>query len=100
MRRMFDLLLLPACIAMLAYFGWTYFHGSRSVAAHAQVELRIAALEKRFEAVRAERLAQDQRVGLLRPQNLDPDMLEERAREVLQYTSGDEIIIYNNGINQ
>jgi cell division protein FtsB len=100
MRRIFDLLLFPACIAMLVYFGWTYFHGSRSVAANAQIELRISALEKRFEAVRAERVAQDQRVGLLRAQNLDADMLDERARALLQYTAKGEIIIYNNVINQ
>lgn len=100
MRRLIDLMLFPACIAMLAYFGWTYFEGSRSVLANAHVELRIAALEKQFESVRAERLAQEQRVALLRPENLDADMLEERARELLQYNATDEIIIYNNTINQ
>lgn len=100
MRRLVDLLLFPACIAMLAYFGWTYFHGSRSVAANARVELRIAELEMQYEAARAARLAQDQRVGLLRSQSLDSDMLDERARELLQYNKKGEIIIYYNEINQ
>ena len=95
MRRVFDILLFPACIAMLVYFGWTYFHGSRSVAANAQIELRISELEKRYEAIRAERIAQDQRVGLLRSQNLDPDMLDERVRELLQYSDKTEFVIYN-----
>ncbi len=100
MRRLIDILLFPACVAMLAYFGWTYFHGSRSVAANAQIEMRISELEGQLEAVRAQRMAQDQRVSLLRPQNLDGDMLDERARDLLNYTSKGEVIIYNNGINQ
>jgi cell division protein FtsB len=100
MRRVFDVLLFPACIAMLAYFGWTYFHGGRSVAANAQIELRISELEVRYGVVREERVAQDQRVGLLRSQNLDADMLDERARALLQYTAKDEIVIYNKDINQ
>jgi cell division protein FtsB len=100
MRRIIDMLLFPACIAMLAYFGWTYFHGSRSVAARDQIELRIESLEKEYETAKAERVAQDQRVALLRSQKLDSDMLDERARELLQYTGKGEIIIYNNDINQ
>jgi cell division protein FtsB len=100
MRRVTDIVLLPLCLAMLAYFGWTYFHGSRSVAANEQLVLRIAELEKRYEATRTERLQQDQRVGLLRSQNLDADMLDERARELLRYVSKDEIVIYINGLNR
>jgi cell division protein FtsB len=43
--------------------------------------------------VRAERDALDHRVGLLRPEHLDRDMLDERAREMLNLAGPNEIVI-------
>ena len=40
-----------------------------------------------------QRLALAHRVGLLRPDSLDPDMLEERARMLLNYGHRDDRII-------
>ena len=35
----------------------------------------------------------EHRVGLLRPNSLDPDLLEERARVVLNYARDDEMLV-------
>ena len=42
-----------------------------------------------------EREKLEKRVDLLRPENLDLDMLEERARSVLGLAHPDELVIYN-----
>ena len=41
----------------------------------------------------AERTRLEHRVQLLRPDSLDPDLLEERARDMLNYGSDDELLI-------
>ena len=95
MRRI-HVYLFPALVALLAYFSWSYFYGSRSVSQAQAVKARVAQLETRHEAAKAAREQAESRVRLLRPQSLDPDMLDERARTVLQYVAPQEFIIYNN----
>ena len=46
-----------------------------------------------LRAVRAEQEALERNVELMRPTSLDRDMLEERARVVLNYTRPDEVVI-------
>jgi len=45
--------------------------------------------------IHAERVAQDQRVSLLRQEHLDPDMLDEQARAALNLVGPGEIVILN-----
>jgi cell division protein FtsB len=47
-------------------------------------------VDRELDAQRAEL---ERKVKLLRPDSLDPDMLEERAREVLNYTREDEVVV-------
>ncbi len=42
----------------------------------------------------------ERRVQLLRPDSLDPDMLEERARKVLNFAKKDEVVIYDKELNK
>ena len=42
----------------------------------------------------AEREHWEHKVSLLRPEGIDPDMLEERARLLLNYLRDDEVVIY------
>jgi cell division protein FtsB len=54
---------------------------------------KVGQAEARYAEVHAERLDLERRVALLRPDNLDPDMLEERARTMLDFVHPDEIVI-------
>lgn len=79
--------------ATLGYFGYHIVQGEHGVLAWLQLEkeLRIALANA---AVLAEERAQlEHRVSLLRPNSLDPDLLEERARVVLNYARDDEMLI-------
>lgn len=90
----FNFIVFLAGLALLGYFGWSYLHGSRSVVKAAAVNARVVELEQRFAEAQAARMAADRRVGLLRLHSLDPDMLDERARELLKFTNPHEIVIY------
>ena len=82
-------------IAMLL-FGYFVFHavqGERGMAAIARLRGDVRTAETELAAARAERLRLEGDVNLLRAQSLDPDLLEERARAVLNYIHPDEVII-------
>jgi len=82
---------LLACLA--AYFGYHVVQGERGVLAWQRLERELA--EAR---VLDDRLAEEQdrltrNVSLLRPGNLDPDLLEEQARLLLNFGRPDDYLV-------
>ena len=55
--------------------------------------IKAAQSTAELEAIRAERAVWERRVGLLRSDNLDPDMLDERARVLLNLAQPNELIL-------
>jgi len=86
----------PAIGAGLSlYFGYHLLEGERGLNAWVRLTDEIRAAKADAEQVHAEKLAQDQRVSLLRPEHLDPDMLDEQARAALNLVGPGEIVILN-----
>lgn len=83
-------------IAMLlvGYFLYHAVQGERGMAAIASLRSDIRTAETELAAARSERLRIETDVNLLRARSLDPDLLEERARAVLNYIHPDEVIIF------
>jgi len=82
-----------AGIALVVYFVFHIIQGERGVIALAQVRAEInqaAATRIRAEETRR---GWENRVARLRPESLDPDLLEERARAVLGLVRDDEVVI-------
>lgn len=74
----------PALFAACAlYLGYHAVQGERGLAAWFRIGERVETLRATAAETRAERTALERRVRLLRPDALDPDMLEERAAAVL-----------------
>jgi cell division protein FtsB len=80
-------------VTLVIYFVYHLIQGERGVLSWMRLNQRITVAEKRLDEVQMEQNALEQRVHLLRPDSLDPDMLEERARVVLNFARKDEIII-------
>jgi cell division protein FtsB len=75
-----------AAALLIAYF-WAHAHsGEHGLKAKQDLVEQEADLIRDLAAVKAEREAWEHRVALLRPNAVDPDILEERARAQLQYT--------------
>jgi cell division protein FtsB len=83
-----------ACAAIALYFAYHALIGDLGLVAWLELEREKTMLEERLAGARAERLELEYRVTLLRPESLDPDMLEERAREALSLAHPNDITIF------
>ena len=83
---------LGVCVA--AYFGYHAVHGERGAMAFLRLKQDVVQARVAEAEVAARRRVLEHRVGLLNPATLDPDMLDERARLMLNYGGEDEIVIF------
>ena len=89
----FDLTVLFSSIAVLAYFGWYGYYGPRSIEHEAFIKAQVVKYQAELKATEQQRDQLDARVALLRPQSIDPDMLDELARRELFFATENDIII-------
>jgi cell division protein FtsB len=88
-------LLLPfCCLLILGYFAFHAVEGDYGLYALGKLNDRVASLQAALEAVRAERAGMEAHVALMRPESLDRDMIDERAREALNMSDAKDIVIF------
>ena len=93
-RRGFDLIVCVGALCLVGSLVWHAVHGQRSFAQAERIATRIETLTTERDELRAERIALDRRVALLRPESIDPDLIEELARSKLGFVHPDDIIVY------
>ncbi|MEX3009063.1 septum formation initiator family protein [Hoeflea sp. TYP-13] len=83
-------------IAFISYFGFHSIHGDRGMRAMQRFEVRKAQLELRLAELVEDRKKLQRQVKLL-PSNgpVVRDMLDERAREALNLSRPNEIVIFD-----
>lgn len=81
-------------LLLVCYFSYHLIEGDRGLFAYLKLQQEISQEQARLRLSEIERDKLEKRVQLLNPQNLDLDMLEERAREVLGLAHPDEVVIY------
>ena len=92
----FDVAVSCACLVLLGYFGWHAFSGPRGHEHQRRLAEKATALTEKLDASMTERKLLEARVALLRPESLDPDMLDEMARNTLAVARPDELIVIQN----
>ena len=70
---------------LIGYFGVNAYTGNHGINARQGLDLQLARLTSERDTLKAERQQWERRVALLKSQSLDPDMLDERARALLDY---------------
>jgi cell division protein FtsB len=80
-------------VAVVAYFAYHTVQGERGLGRLGQLRQDVGQAEAELARLTSERMAMEHRAQLLRPDNLDPDMLEERARKLLNAAHPDELVI-------
>lgn len=94
MLRRLRAAILPALfLACCGYFIWHARHGERGLLAMEQRVAQIAEASAERDRVREDLAAMERRVQGLRGDRLDPDQLDERARQLLNMVGKDEIVL-------
>jgi len=77
----------------IGYFAANAFTGNHGLRAQQDLEQQLTAMKDELGQLKAERGLWERRVSLLRADRIDPDMLDERARQLLNYVDPHEVTI-------
>jgi cell division protein FtsB len=83
-----------ACMIVISYFAYHAVYGRHGFIAWLSLQNRVDTLEQQLAEVRATHDQLDRQVALLRPESLDPDLLDERARATLGLANPNDIVIF------
>jgi cell division protein FtsB len=75
------------------YFGYHLQIGDHGLQARADLERRKDVLAGELAGLTEVKQRLERDVSLLRPESLDPDMLDERARAILNLAHSDDLIM-------
>ena len=97
-RRRARKILIPLALYSVAALGVGYFvhhahNGSRGIEAKRQLKTQAYATAKELETLKAERAEWERRIALLRSDQIDRDLLEERARALLGRVHRNDLVI-------
>lgn len=78
---------------VVGYFAFHAFNGDHGIFANHRYEERVLGLKAQLAGLKAQREALEHRTSLLKPESLDPDMLEERVRENLNLAHPRDVMV-------
>jgi cell division protein FtsB len=88
-----DIVVALCCMALLGYINWHVYLGPRGMAYSDKLKEEIATRQARLDARAKTRIELEARARLLRPESIDPDMVEELARRDLALVRDNDRII-------
>jgi cell division protein FtsB len=94
LRSFLNAMALYAVAALvIGYFGVNAYTGNHGLRAKQDLDLQITQLSVELSGLKAERAVWDRRIALLKPDSIDPDMLDERARALLDYVDPRDLVL-------
>ncbi len=82
---------------LVAYFLFHMVQGERGLFAWVQLNQQIDQEERENKNLLAERVAWENKIKLMRTESLDADLLDERVRLMMGFSSKDEAVIFLKG---
>jgi cell division protein FtsB len=79
--------------SLIGYFAWQAFEGNYGLEARKGYEEDISRLTRERDDLQAKRKELERRVALLRPESIDPDMVEELARRDLGFARPQDLVM-------
>src|ERR1700748_1523128 len=73
------------CALVIGYFGTNAYTGNHGLRAQQELDEQLAMLTEELGHLKQERAGWERTVKLLRSNSIDPDMLDERSRALLNY---------------
>jgi cell division protein FtsB len=77
----------------IGYFGVNAYTGKNGINARQEIDQQTGELKRELERVKAEHEEWQRRVTLLKSDSIDPDMLDERARQLLNYVDHHDVTV-------
>jgi cell division protein FtsB len=94
MRRRAKVLVGPLLgIALTGYFAYHLVEGDRGLKAWVRLSQELQAARNDLAAVSAERARLAYRVSQMQPDHIDPDLLDQQVRKLLDVAAPNEIVI-------
>jgi cell division protein FtsB len=78
---------------LIGYFGVNAFSGNHGLKAKQDLDQQIASLSTELARLQIEHARWQRRIALLKSNDLDPDMLDERARALLDYAHPNDLTL-------
>ena len=78
---------------LIGYFGANAYSGNHGLKAKEDLDQQIGTLSADLDRLKRERARWERRVALLRADKLDPDMLDEQARSLLDYVAPSDLTL-------
>ncbi|HEX3938739.1 MAG TPA: septum formation initiator family protein [Xanthobacteraceae bacterium] len=99
LRAILNALALYALAALLiGYFGANAYSGNRGLKAKEVIDRQSAVLTTELDRLKIEHKQWDRRIALLKSDAIDPDMLDERARGLLDDVDPRDLtLMYDSG---
>ena len=87
------LAILIAGLLLLVYFAYHTLYGTKGYLAEQNLHTQLDQTNQNLNAVQTDRKGMERRVQGLKPESLDPDLLDEEARRQLGLSKPDEKVI-------
>jgi cell division protein FtsB len=78
---------------LIGYFGVNAYTGAHGLKAKQDLAQQMDELSRELARLKLERASWEHRVSLLRADRLDPDLLDERARAMLDYAHANDLVL-------
>ncbi len=79
--------------ALIGYFGVHAFSGQRGLRAKHEIDQQMVELTAELGRLKAERNLWERKLALLRSDKIDPDMLDEQARLLLNFAHPNDVVM-------
>lgn len=90
------LALYALAVLLIGYFGVNAYNGDRGLKAKEDIDRQTATLTAELDRLKAEQAQWERRIALVKSDDLDPDMLDERARILLDYADPHDLTLMLN----
>lgn len=80
-------------LALAGYFTYHAFEGDHGLHARVKLKQKLDGLEQQLSDLQVQRKQIEHEISLLQSDKLDPDMLDELARRILNMAHPEDIVI-------
>ena len=81
------------CLFLMSYFAYHAIKGKHGLEARSSLYSQALSLEHKLAGLEAAQFRLERNIALMSDGSIDHDMLEEKARELLNFSRPDDIII-------